>query len=142
MQPKYSIIWIITAAVFVIAACSVSPTIAVEEPTFELPPPTVVQTAITPTDSPTAIPVETVAPTFTTEIPTDIPASGVQSSIGQGDQIMQSVCTVCHSPDRIVNSHKTQAEWETTVNRMISHGAVLSDSDKAILLLYLSETYK
>jgi hypothetical protein len=142
MQPKYSLIWIIIGAIFVIAACSVSPTIAVVEPTIELPPPTVVQTAIAPTDSPTAIQAETVAPTFTIEIPTDIPATGDQTSTGQGDQIMQSVCTVCHSSDRIVNSHKTQAEWETTVNRMVSHGAVLSDSDKTILLLYLSETYK
>lgn len=141
MQPKFLSLWMTTVAALVMAGCSALPTMAVVEPTIEPPPPTAVQASIAPTESPTAKPADTLEPTFTVVIPTK-EATNPQASAGQGDVIMQSVCTVCHSSDRIINSHKTQAEWETTVNRMIGHGAVVSDSDKVILLLYLSETYK
>ena len=142
MHPKILLFWIITITALVLAGCSVPPTQSIVVPTIGVPTPTVVQDTVVPTELPTSIPTEPVKPTFTVSAPTLEPTANTQTSTGQGDQILQSVCTVCHSSDRIVNSHKTQAEWETTVNRMISHGAVLSDSDKVILLLYLSETYK
>ncbi len=137
MQGKLVLMWITTITTIVLAGCSVSPTQTIVEPTIVVTTPTVVSTEI-----PTSIPTEPVNPTLTVAVQTIEPTVDTQQSAGQGDQILQSVCTVCHSSDRIVNSLKTQTEWETTVNRMISHGAVLSDSDKAILLLYLSETYK
>lgn len=142
MQPKLLSLWMTTVAALVLAGCSALPTMAVVEPTIEPPPPTAVQASIAPTESPTAKPADTLEPTLTVVVPTIESTTYAQASVGQGDVIMQSVCTVCHSSDRIINSHKTQAEWLTTVNRMISHGAVVSDSDMQILILYLSETYK
>ena len=142
MQLKILLIWIATVAVLVITGCSASPTITKEVPTTVVPPPPAVRATLAPKDSPTTQPTAKVEPTYTIVVPTAEPTADVQVSTGQGDQILQSVCTVCHSSDRIMNSHKSQAEWETTVNRMIGHGAVVSDSDKQILILYLSETYK
>ena len=140
MKSKYLLVWITTVAALVFAGCSASPTLTQVDLTTVLPPPTEIKATMAPTDSPTAQPTNTVEPTFTVVVPTTEPTEDGQASTGQGDQIMKSVCTVCHSSDRIINSHKTQAEWETTVNRMIGHGAVVSDSDKQILILYLSRS--
>ncbi len=112
------------------------------EPTIGVKTPTVVLDTVVPTEIPTSIPTEPVNPTVTVAVQTIEPTVDIQGSTGRGDQILQSACTVCHSSDRIMNAHKTQAEWETTVNRMIGHGAIVSDSDKQVLIKYLSETYK
>jgi cytochrome c5 len=142
MQHKYLLIWSTIITALMIAGCSASPSQTTVEPTVPIPLSTAVEAALAPTDLPTAKPVETVEPTSTVVVPTKEPTLGVQVSTGQGNQIMQAVCTVCHSFDRIINSHKTQAEWEITVDRMMSYGAVLSDSEKQILIKYLSDTYK
>jgi hypothetical protein len=142
MRYKYLLIWLTSITALILAGCSTSPTQTMVVPTVTVPLSTIVETTLAPTDIPTAKPPETVEPTFTFVVPTNEPTTGVQASTGQGDQIMQAVCTVCHSSDRIMNSHKTQAEWQITVDRMISYGAVLTDSEKQILIKYLSETCK
>jgi cytochrome c5 len=142
MRHKYLLIWLTTIAALMLAGCSASPTQTTMEPTVAVPLSTVVEATLAPTDVPAAKPPETVEPAFTVVVPTNEPTTSVQASTGQGDQIMQAVCTVCHSSDRILNSHKTQAEWQITVDRMISYGAVLTDSEKQIMIKYLSETYK
>jgi cytochrome c5 len=142
MRYKYLLIVLTTIIALIVTGCSASPTQTMVEPTVAVPISTVVEVTLVPTDIPAAKPTETVEPTFTVVAPTIEPTTGVQASTGQGDQIMQAVCTVCHSSDRIMNSHKTQAEWQTTVDRMISYGALLTDSEKQVLIKYLSETYK
>jgi cytochrome c5 len=142
MRNKYILIWLTTIAALMLAGCSASPTQTVVEPTVAVPLSTFVEATIASTDLPTTKPAETVVPTNTVVVPTNEPTTSVQASTGQGDQIMQAVCTVCHSSDRILNSHKTQAEWQITVDRMISYGAVLTDLEKQIMIKYLSETYK
>jgi hypothetical protein len=67
-------------------------------------------------------------------------ASGVSSI--DGKTLMQERCSVCHSLDRIITAHKTAAEWTTTVDRMISHGAQLNSQEKQTLIDYLAATYK
>jgi mono/diheme cytochrome c family protein len=69
---------------------------------------------------------------------TPTPSSG--SSDGQS--LMQERCSVCHSTARITSAHKTTAEWTTTVERMISHGAQLNSQEQQILIDYLAINYK
>ena len=59
-----------------------------------------------------------------------------------GLSLMQSRCSVCHSTDRITTAHKTTDQWQTTVNRMISHGAQLNAAEEQTLVAYLAATYK
>jgi hypothetical protein len=55
---------------------------------------------------------------------------------------MQSRCSVCHSTDRITSAHKSPADWKTTVDRMISHGAQLNATEEQTLINYLAANYK
>jgi membrane protein involved in colicin uptake len=65
------------------------------------------------------------------------------SSGGSGGQsLMQQRCSVCHSLDRVTSAHKTAAEWTTTVQRMVSHGAQLNAQEQQTLIDYLAANYK
>lgn len=65
-----------------------------------------------------------------------------QVSSSDGKALVESRCTVCHGMDRISSATKTESEWTQTVDRMIGHGAVLNDSEKAAVIAYLAATYK
>jgi cytochrome c5 len=69
-------------------------------------------------------------------------STGSSSVTADGKTLMQKRCSVCHSLDRVITAHKTSAEWTTTVNRMISHGAQLNTQEKQTLIDYLAATYK
>lgn len=69
-------------------------------------------------------------------------SSGSSGSTLDGKALVESRCTVCHSLDRVTSSAKTEAEWTSTVERMIGHGAQLSDAEKAAVISYLAATYK
>ena len=59
-----------------------------------------------------------------------------------GANILEERCSVCHPSARPKSKQKTPEQWETTVNRMVGKGARLSEEEKAILLDFLSKTYK
>ena len=67
-------------------------------------------------------------------------ASGGSASDGQ--TLMQTRCTVCHSSDRITSAHKTADQWKATVDHMISNGAQLSSQEEQTLINYLAQNYK
>ncbi len=73
------------------------------------------------------------------------PSSGTDSSTGapalDGTTLLQERCTQCHDLDRVKQAQKTLAEWETTVQQMRGHGAVLTDEEAQTLVQYLAETY-
>jgi hypothetical protein len=83
-------------------------------------------------------------------IGTFLSACGTSSSSGTGSTavgtdgltLMQSRCSVCHSTDRITSAHKSPADWKTTVDRMISHGAQLNATEEQTLINYLAANYK
>jgi hypothetical protein len=55
------------------------------------------------------------------------------------EDILETRCTVCHNLDVVLKARKNKAEWESTINRMISNGAQLNDDEKEALIKYLSE---
>ncbi len=78
-----------------------------------------------------------------TLILTDLqPTTTPQNTLSQGKELAESVCIVCHSFDRVSRSHKSQAEWELTVKRMVGHGAPINDEQQLAVIEYLSQTYK
>jgi cytochrome c5 len=72
---------------------------------------------------------------------TATPAATSAPAAADGAALLQERCTVCHTTDRITQAQKTSTEWDTTVTRMISKGAELTDSEKTILVGYLAATY-
>jgi mono/diheme cytochrome c family protein len=70
--------------------------------------------------------------------PTPIPSG----SNLDGQALMQQRCSVCHSVNRVTSAHKTADQWKTTVDRMISHGAILSPQEEQTLVDYLAQNYK
>jgi cytochrome c5 len=69
-------------------------------------------------------------------------ASSSGGSVSEGQTLMQTRCSVCHSLSRITSSHKTADQWKTTVDRMIENGAQLSSQEEQTLVDYLAQTYK
>jgi competence protein ComEA len=59
-----------------------------------------------------------------------------------GASLMQDRCSVCHSLSRVTSAHKTAAEWTTSVERMVSHGAQLTSQEQQTLIDYLAANYK
>lgn len=60
----------------------------------------------------------------------------------EGANLLEQRCSVCHPSSRPKSKQKTSEQWEITVNRMIGKGAKLSEEEKAVLLDFLSKTYK
>jgi hypothetical protein len=58
-----------------------------------------------------------------------------------GEELLEARCTQCHGLDPVEAASKTEAEWEDTVQRMISKGAELTDAEAETLVQYLTETY-
>lgn len=59
-----------------------------------------------------------------------------------GASLLEERCSVCHPSSRPKSKQKTQEQWEITVNRMMGKGAKLTAEEKAILVDFLSKTYK
>jgi hypothetical protein len=58
-----------------------------------------------------------------------------------GKALLQERCSVCHPFNRVERTTKTVAEWTSTVQRMISHGASLTPQEADTLINYLAMTY-
>lgn len=69
----------------------------------------------------------------------------------QGDQVAEEIgktllkqkCALCHDLERVIRASKTETEWSTTVERMITNMGdtkFLSPIDKKALVKYLSKT--
>jgi len=139
--------WVLCFLILVVlvAGCSPAATVTTQAPAVTAapalptePPPT--QAA--PSEAP-VLPTE--GPAVTEVLPTEAPVVSevppTEAPVLDGAALLESRCTVCHDLDRVKQAKKTQAQWESTVNRMIQKGAQLTDAEKAILLQYLAQTF-
>jgi hypothetical protein len=72
--------------------------------------------------------------------PEPAPAEEQPVSI-DGETLLQERCTECHALSRTTNARKSAEEWESTVTRMVGHGANLNDEEQMVLVEYLAQTY-
>jgi hypothetical protein len=139
---KLSWVACILILLVLVAGCSPAATVTTQAPAVTAapalptePPPTQAVPSETPVELVTEAPVlPTEAPVVTEVLPTEAP-------VLDGAALLESRCTACHNLDRVKQAKKTQAQWESTVNRMIQKGAQLTDAEKAILLQYLAQTF-
>ena len=60
---------------------------------------------------------------------------------GPGKDILLNTCTMCHDLGRIKTAHRTEEEWEETLNSMLNEGAPLSDAQFPVIHRYLSRHF-
>jgi len=54
-------------------------------------------------------------------------------------EIVKNRCTACHDLDRVYKAKKSRADWESTVDRMISYGSQLDEKERKAVIEYLSK---
>jgi mono/diheme cytochrome c family protein len=60
---------------------------------------------------------------------------------GPGRDELQSGCNACHGLETITARRKTLADWQSTVDSMVSRGAVLTDVQSAVVVAYLAQNF-
>jgi mono/diheme cytochrome c family protein len=60
---------------------------------------------------------------------------------GQGKDLVESHCSVCHGLDRIAMAKRAPGEWTQIVHRMIFLGAPVSGDDAKIITAYLDAKF-
>lgn len=60
---------------------------------------------------------------------------------GKGRAEVESACYTCHSADILVQQRLTEKQWTATVDKMIRWGATVPDSDKSVVIAYLTKHY-
>jgi cytochrome c5 len=88
-----------------------------------------------PTPPPTPMPTAT-EPSRITPLPQ--PTATSTGSLN-GETILGSNCTGCHTLERVVSAKKTQEQWDQTVSRMAVR---LNNTERATLIDYLAKNYK
>jgi mono/diheme cytochrome c family protein len=60
---------------------------------------------------------------------------------GPGRDVMISICSSCHSPERASTEKHDRAGWEDVIGAMQSKGATVSDSEFDEIAAYLAQAY-
>ena len=60
---------------------------------------------------------------------------------GKEKEIVATVCTECHSLERITTSRRTLQEWSVVVKNMVSNGAALKDEEAEMVVQYLAKNF-
>lgn len=121
---------LIFVMVLFLAACAPPATTAPSVENSQVPPAAAPATAVNP-------------PAPATAVNPPAPATAVQPAAAMdGAALLEARCSVCHSSDRPKQApHRSKSDWENTVNRMIGHGAQLTDAEKQTLVDYLAQKY-
>jgi cytochrome c1 len=60
---------------------------------------------------------------------------------GKGKQLAEASCFPCHSADMLVQQRLNEKQWTAEVDKMIRWGALVKDSDKPAMIVYLSKSF-
>jgi hypothetical protein len=82
--------------------------------------------------------VETSAPLSTTIEPLTTQTAPMRA----GQVLLRSRCTGCHGNESYEQIEKSPSEWEMILNQMIAMGVNLNDTEKNVLLNYLTQSGK
>lgn len=55
---------------------------------------------------------------------------------------VEAACLPCHSADMLVQQRLTDKQWTATVDKMTRWGAVVADTDKAKMVVYLAKNFR
>ena len=60
---------------------------------------------------------------------------------GKGKARVEEACLPCHSADLLVQQRLTPKQWTATVEKMMRWGAEVKESEKQVLIDYLSKNF-
>ena len=69
------------------------------------------------------------------------PATCAAQSPPAAREAFQEICGACHSVGTVTSQHRTRAQWQESINSMISRGAKGTDEEFALILDYLTTEY-
>jgi mono/diheme cytochrome c family protein len=69
------------------------------------------------------------------------PSPSVTLPDGQGKEVIEGGCTLCHGLDRVANAGRSTADWQSVVKRMVFLGAPLSADQQKQAVAYLSAKF-
>lgn len=75
------------------------------------------------------------------------PAAQAQTQVVNGliqapeRPLVQRACTTCHAASQVVARRRTGHEWQEVVDKMIEHGAKVSDAEYEKIVAYLTKNY-
>jgi len=75
---------------------------------------------------------------------TPAPAQGAQARPQEGPpakEALQKVCGACHALERVTASRRSRAQWDETMDKMISLGAKGTEEEFAAIMAYLIRWY-
>ena len=74
------------------------------------------------------------ASSIAAEAPTEFPA-------GPGQAAVHAACAPCHAITVVTGARKSEAEWASTVDAMITRGAPVPDADYDVIVDYLVRNF-
>ena len=95
---------------------------------------------ITPAD------IDTAAKYMATSYGPGVPFPGQQPvkvtlASGQGENLVEGGCALCHGLDRVTDTKRTKEQWQAIVNRMVYFGAPISGDQVGTVVDYLLTNY-
>jgi hypothetical protein len=60
---------------------------------------------------------------------------------GPGQAQVQAACAPCHEITVVTSAHKSESEWQSTVDAMITRGAPVTDDDYDVIVDYLLRNF-
>ena len=60
---------------------------------------------------------------------------------GQGKELVQQLCIGCHTLDVVLGQKRSEQEWRTTIDRMVTYGAQFNKQEVEDMVNYLSVYY-
>jgi len=131
MKKLIQILLLLVLSAILLSACSTPDTVT-QAPASPTQP---AEATNLPTQSEQSTPVAPVAP------PAAAPEEP-QVTVISGQTLMEERCASCHAIERVTGKTGTFEDWGKIVDRMITHGAKLTDEERAILVQFLADTYK
>ena len=67
-----------------------------------------------------------------------LPGAAIALPSGDGKELVQARCTVCHDLGRVVALKRRNAEWDALVANMVSRGATATPDERRTIVSYLA----
>lgn len=67
--------------------------------------------------------------------------SPVQLPDGPGKDLVEAVCTACHTLERVAAKHATKAEWQDKVLEMLQEDPDITQQERDRIVEYLATTF-
>jgi competence protein ComEA len=60
---------------------------------------------------------------------------------GQGKELVEVICSSCHSTERIAAQHKTKSEWQDKVLEMLQEETDVTQAERDKIVEYLAKSF-